>query len=547
MQTLRQSKKGAMKKKVVFSILGSVKDFVGKRQNETRWSRWRPNVSLCYHQSFAIDELLLMHYASNQRLMTKIVNDIREISPQTQVNGSLISFEDPWDLEEVYTKLYDLCDDYTFDTDNNDYYFHITTGTHIAQIVIFLLTESRIFPGQLIQTSPAAGDNRAKGSYQIIDLNLSKFDQVADRFQQKQLQGEAFLKGGINTKNSRFNAMIEQIEQVAVHSKAPILLTGPTGAGKSQLASKIYLLKKSRRQVLGGFVAVNCATLRGDNAMSALFGHIKGAFTGAQNARKGFLRSAAGGVLFLDEIGELGLDEQAMLLHALESKTFFPVGSDKEVSADFQLIAGTNKDLKQAILNGNFREDLLARINLWTYQLPSLAERLEDIPANIEYELHQFSIRENQHIQFNKESLEHFLSFAQNREASWNGNFRDLNAAITRMATLSKGHRIGIEQVREEIERLKSDWAEPLTNHIVTQLLPEYFDEVSIAELDLFDQHQLNYVLNICHKSPSMAAAGRMLYQASRQLQTNRNDSQRLQKYLAKFGVNWSDIEENKK
>jgi transcriptional regulatory protein RtcR len=535
-----------MKNKIVFSILGPVKDFVGKRQNEQRWSRWRPNISLCYHESFKVNELLLMYYTSNQRLFTKIVNDIAEISPQTQVKDHIISFEDPWDLEEVYTKLYDVCDSYEFDTENNEYYFHITTGTHIAQIVIFLLSESRVFPGKLVQTSPNSGEDKAKGTYQIIDLNLSKYDQVAARFQQKQLQGEAFLKGGINTKNKQFNEMIEQIEQVAVRSKAPILLTGPTGAGKSQLASKIYQLKKHRRQITGEFISVNCATLRGDNAMSALFGHVKGAFTGALSARKGFLRSADTGMLFLDEIGELGLDEQAMLLHALEHKTFYPVGSDKAVSADFQLIAGTNKDLKRAILTGQFREDLLARINLWTYQLPGLAERSEDIAANIEYELNQFANRENQHIQFNKESLEQFLTFSQSPEASWSGNFRDLNAAITRMATLSKGNRIDVVQVSDEINRLKQDWAIPHSKLEAEQLLPQYMTQESLAQLDLFDQFQLNYVLNICHKSSSMAAAGRSLYQASRQLQAAKNDSQRLQKYLAKFGISWADIEEMK-
>jgi transcriptional regulatory protein RtcR len=104
-------------------------------------------------------------------------------------------------------------------------------------------------------------------------------------------------------------------------------------------------LKKERRQVQGPFVEVNCATLRGDAAMSTLFGHVKGAFTGAVQDRPGLLRKANGGVLFLDEIGELGTDEQAMLLRAIEDKRFLPMGADREVSSDFQLLAGTNRDL----------------------------------------------------------------------------------------------------------------------------------------------------------------------------------------------------------
>lgn len=148
--------------------------------------------------------------------------------------------------------------------------------------------------------------------------------------------------------------MIEQIEKVAIKSRAPILLNGPTGAGKSFLARRIFELKQARHQFSGAFVEVNCATLRGDTAMSTLFGHVKGAFTGARESREGLLRSANGGMLFLDEIGELGADEQAMLLKAIEEKTFYPFGSDRQVSSDFQLIAGTVRDLRRWLPKANF-------------------------------------------------------------------------------------------------------------------------------------------------------------------------------------------------
>src|SRR4030095_5687640 len=155
----------------------------------------------------------------------------------------------------------------------------------------------------------------------------------------------------------------------------------------------IYELKRARHQVEGGFVEVNCATIRGDAAMSALFGHVKGAFTGAINSRPGLLRAADGGILFLDEIGELGPDEQAMLLRALEEKVFLPMGSDREVKGDFQLVAGTNRDLVALVRAGKFREDLLARINLWTFHLPGLRDRPEDIEPNLNYELEQYARR----------------------------------------------------------------------------------------------------------------------------------------------------------
>ena len=139
------------------------------------------------------------------------------------------------------------------------------------------------------------------------------------------------------------------------------------------------MMRQAAHRVSGRLVEVNCATLRGDGAMSTLFGHVKGAFTGAAKDRPGLLRSADKGVLFLDEIGELGLDEQAMLLRALEEGTFLPLGSDRSVTSDFQLLAGTNRDLAAAVRDGDFREDLLARIDLWSFELPSLADRLEDL------------------------------------------------------------------------------------------------------------------------------------------------------------------------
>src|SRR6202035_3102207 len=173
----------------------------------------------------------------------------------------------------------------------------------------------------------------------------------------------------------------------------------------------------------------------------------------------GLLRAAGKGVLFLDEIGELGNDEQAMLLRALEEKTFLPLGSDREAHSDFQLIAGTNRDLLSAIRDGRFREDLLARINLWTFTLPGLRSRPEDIEPNLQFELDQFGERTSHHVTFSKEARQQFLDFALVPSAKWMGNFRDLNAAVVRMATLAQGGRISVEIVQEEMERLTASWA----------------------------------------------------------------------------------------
>jgi transcriptional regulatory protein RtcR len=290
-------------------------------------------------------------------------------------------------------------------------------------------------------------------------------------------------------------------------------------------------------------VELNCATLRGDAAMSALFGHTKGAFTGAVQARPGLLRAADGGILFLDEIGELGADEQAMLLRALEEKAFLPVGSDTEATSEFQLIAGTNRDLARSVAAGEFREDLFARINLWTFALPALRDRVEDIEPNLAYELEQFARREGRNVTFNKEARDRFLAFAKSPAALWSGNFRDLSGSVHRMATLAPAARITLDCVETEIRHLQSLWkhqtggtasgAGELNTHLTA---------AQIQALDPFDRVQLAEVLRVCAASGSLSDAGRALFAASRRKKKTPNDADRLRKYLARFGLDWQTL-----
>ena len=363
----------------------------------------------------------------------------------------------------------------------------------------------------------------------------------------------SFLKSGIDTRNAAFNAMIERIEEVGVESTEPILLTGPTGAGKSKVARLIYELRKKHRLVKGDFVDVNCATLRGDVAMSTLFGHKKGAFTGAAADRAGLLRQAAGGVLFLDEIGELGGDEQAMLLRAVETKRFYPLGSDEEIGSDFQLICGSNCSLEHMAAEGRFREDLLARINIWSFRLPGLAQRHEDIEPNLEYELDRHAERSGKLVRFNREARDLFLSLATSPAAAWRGNFRDLSAGVMRMATLARGGRITTDIVREEWLRLESVWrgltkteedsksgsdADAVDDAtLLRDLLGEHYDR-----LDWFDRPQLACVIRVCRSSHNLSEAGRLLFSESRKKKAHPNDADRLRKYLASFGLDWKTV-----
>lgn len=451
-----------MKNKVVISVLGTVLDKGGKKLR--RWTRWRPTVSLFQQEHFRVDRLELLHPPEYGRLSKLVAHDIESISEQTQVIHHPLSLSDPWDFEEVYDALYSFAINYRFSPETEEYYLHITTGTHVQQICWFMLAESRYIPAKLIQTNPPDRNLGGVGRYQIIDLDLSKYDRIASRFQKERTEGTTFLKGGIDTKNQRFNQMIDQKE-------------------------------------------------------------------------------ADSGVLFLDEIGELGIDEQAMLLRAIEQKRYLPFGSDKETTSDFQLISGTNRQLSGLVAQDTFREDLLARINLWTYRLPSLKERIEDLAPNLEYEIEQFSQKYGYRISFNKAAQESYFQFANSPKALWKANFRDLNSSVTRMATLSEGGRITEAIVAEEIERLVSSWStnESVKNH-PTNITQAILGEEKAKELDRYEHYQIACIAEACQHSQSLAEAGRYLFNVSRQKKKSTNDSHRLKQILERYRLTFQDL-----
>ncbi|WP_198330980.1 RNA repair transcriptional activator RtcR [Psychrobacter cibarius] len=568
-------------KTAVIGFLGTTLD---NGFNDKRWQRWRPTVSLGLHDELLVDELHILYSKRDKRLFKIIVDDVAQISPNTTVIGHHVALTSPWDFADVYAELYDFAAGFDFQ-DSTDYLLHLTTGTHVAQICWFLLVEAGFIPADLIQTSPCSRPDQAdpQGRYQVIDLDVSRYDGLRERFEAEKQQHWQTLQANLVTQNAAYQKLISDIEKVATRSTAPILLMGATGAGKSQLAGQIYALKKAKasstqgKNTLDIFVEVNCATLRGDTAMSVLFGHVKGAFTGAATSRDGLLKSADGGLLFLDEIGELGLDEQAMLLTALEEQRFYPLGSDTPISVSFQLMAGTNKDLRQAVANGEFRADLFSRLNTWTFFLPSLKDRLEDLPANIDYELARLGSEQQQQYRFTPEARQLYEAFAMSANATWQGNFRDLTASMIRLTTLAESKVIRNDDVQAEIERLTHLWELPdslsgsnrlsndnkgnnanknspsnnssditLDNETIEQgshsTLRKYLDEDMLTTIDSFDAVQLAYVIEVCINHKNQAAAGRYLYANSRDKLKIPNDSDRLRKYLMKFGLRFDEL-----
>src|ERR1044072_4516146 len=169
-----------MKPLTVIGFLGSTLD-AGKF-GPSRWNKWRPTVGLTMNEDLRGDRLILIHGTAHRRLADYVAEDIAGVSPETTVDMRVLDFDDAWDFEEVYGKLLDFARAEPFDPEAEDYLIHITTGTHVAQICLFLLSESRDLPGWLLQTQPTRGSVSAAGTWTTIDLDLSRYDSIATRF-----------------------------------------------------------------------------------------------------------------------------------------------------------------------------------------------------------------------------------------------------------------------------------------------------------------------------------------------------------------------------
>ncbi|MBP6736803.1 MAG: sigma 54-interacting transcriptional regulator [Rhodobacteraceae bacterium] len=514
---------------VVIGFVGTQLD-MGKRRS------WRPTVQLCQHGNFPVDRLELIHDGRHHHLACRVMADIGQISPQTEVRLVRIDMADPWDFQEVYGKLYDFASDYGFDEDRERYHVHLTTGTHVAQICWFLLTESRHVPARLVQTGPPGADGPPEGKLDVIDLDLARYNALQRRFEAARREHSALLLGGVETASPKMRTLIERLDLVAGSTDAPIFLLGEAGTGKSALAVRLHELKLVRRRVKGRLVQVNCATLR-DGALPALLGQRR---TAPGSERPGFLREADGGVLFLDQIDELPPEAQAALLQVLETGRYCPVGSEAEVSARVHLIAAASQTPGALVRSGRLRPDLLARLSQWQFHLPPLRERREDIEAHLLHLIAQSERQLDRKTGLNADALARYLRFAGDPATAWPGNLRDLLVSAQRMAVLAERGRVTLAMVDEEIATLRGQWtaiaADP-DAALLAEVLPDP------EALDEFDRIQLAAVIRACRQSNSLSAAGRRLFAASRAEKLSQNDADRLRKYLARFGLDWAAVQ----
>jgi two-component system, NtrC family, response regulator AtoC len=293
-----------------------------------------------------------------------------------------------------------------------------------------------------------ADDYIAKGRLQIDELEMriaralkQQTLEVENVSLRKQLDSKFGLENVIG-ESPAMKEIFEVVQQVAP-TRATILLGGESGTGKEVIAKSIHQLSPRAKLPM---VTVHCAALSATLLESELFGHERGAFTGAHERRVGRFEQAQGGTLFLDEIGEIDATIQVKLLRFLGERTFERVGSNKTLSADVRLVAATNKNLEDLVKAGKFREDLFFRLRVVEIELPPLRERTGDIPLLAQNFLREFAKENGKAVNdFTADALEALMNF------SWPGNVRELRTAIEHAVVLSRGDRISLRDLPNSV------------------------------------------------------------------------------------------------
>ncbi len=268
--------------------------------------------------------------------------------------------------------------------------------------------------------------------------------------------------GGLVGASMKMQRVYKMIEKVSQHGY-PVLILGESGTGKELVARSIHFLGPRRERP---FAPVDCSALVPTLIESELFGHVRGAFTGAEKSKQGLLEAAEGGTLFLDEIGDLPVDLQAKLLRALQEKEIKPVGSTDRIAINVRVIAATNRDLESAIRGGTFRQDLYYRLNVVQLKLPPLRERKVDVPLLVNAFLEKFSAPDRPTRTISEDAMRQLMAY------DWPGNVRELENAIERAVALGSGPILHLGDLPSNLQ------------YASAQGLPEKDELVPLEELE---------------------------------------------------------------
>lgn len=397
-------------------------------------------------QKIEFDEVnLLCNYSKTEH--DKYVNWVRK-KTKGKIVSHQIKLSGPTNFGEIYEAAVEVIIGVfkRFGPENAELTFHLSPGTPAMSAVFVLLSKTR-FPAELIQTSREKGLERASvpfeiGAEYIPDL-LRKPDEEMERLSAGLPLEAPEFNQIIRTASSPMNKVIALARRAAPH-RVSVLIEGESGTGKELLARAIHNASPCRNKP---FIPVNCGAIPNDLVQSELFGHKKGAFTGATEKKDGHFLEANGGTLFLDEIGELPLDAQVSLLRALQEGEITRVGESKPVKVNVRVIAATNRNLLTEVSAGRFREDLYFRLAVMVLSVPPLRERVQDVGELIEGLIKQLYNDSSIELGTEPKKLSPDAKAMLLRQ-SWPGNVRELRNTLLRAIIWSPSKTITVEDVR---------------------------------------------------------------------------------------------------
>lgn len=325
--------------------------------------------------------------------------------------------------------------------------FHLSPGTP-AMIAVWILLAKTRFPARLIQTSAQAGLDRVDFSFDLasdfLPEYLKRSEDRIERLAAETIAAPEFAR--IIHRSEAMHKQVGRARRIAAFD-VPVLILGETGTGKELFAQAVHAASKRADKA---FIPINCGAIPKELANAELFGHMKGAFTGADRGRDGHFVAAQGGTLFLDEVGDLPSDTQVRLLRALQEKEITPVGASKPVKIDVRIIAATHRNLQADVAAGRFREDLFHRLAVGILHLPALRQREDDIELLIDHFLDQLNSGagfepEVQHKNISSEGRKLLVSHV------WPGNVRELYHTLVRAAIWSESPTIQFDDIQEAL------------------------------------------------------------------------------------------------
>ena len=429
----------------------------------------------------------------------KALNFKKWLAPQTNAPIEIrhAKLSSPTEFGEIYQSVTEnIVDLEKRNEENSSFVFHLSPGTP-AMAAVWIIVSKTIFPAELIESSRESGVRTVSVPFDIsaefIPNIIRRADEQIERVAAEFSVANEF--SDIIFQSPMMREIVEQAQIIAPHN-VPVLIEGESGTGKELFARAIHRASSRKNKP---YVAVNCGAIPSELIESELFGHQKGAFTGAIRDRIGFFKEADGGTIFLDEVGELPLPAQVRMLRVLQEKEITPVGSNRPEKIDVRIISATNRNLMKEITNGNFREDLFYRLAVFPLYLPPLRARSGDISLLTDYFL---KILNQENTGKFWKSDKKLTSGAKNAliNHSWTGNVRELQNTLLRVCILTKTTSVTEADVKKNLLVFKENQPENILDRPLGEefSLPDLLSEVT--------KHYLNRALQEAGENKTKAA-----------------------------------------